>query len=189
VPHASALVLLGGDDEAQAAPLTRLGFFLAESMCLMSVIPAQLAPTPIPNGYRFVELTAKDDDRFTDAFAAGYELPRPLAAMFSPDAAARGGAAWRYFGAEQDEGGPLAAVSVCAVIGDRPGIYCVATRPENRGRGLAAHLTAEPLRMAWKGGYTFGLLQSSAMGEPVYRRIGFQPHGHMALYVQIPGAG
>lgn len=71
------MVLLGGDDEAQAAPLTRLGFFLAESMCLMSVIPAQLAPTPIPNGYRFVELTAKDDDRFTDAFAAGYELPLP----------------------------------------------------------------------------------------------------------------
>ena len=108
----------------------------------MSVIPAQLAPTPIPNGYRFVELTAKDDDRFTDAFAAGYELPRPLAAMFSPDAAARGGAPWRYFGAEQDEGGPLAAVSVCAVIGDRPPIACPGSPYESPCRALQVRVGA-----------------------------------------------
>ena len=189
VPVPSAVILLGGDDEAQAAPLTNLGFFLEESMCLMSVTREQLTPTPMPNGYRFVELTSEDDDRFIDAFAAGYELPRPFAAMFSPDAAAGSGASWRYFGAEQVEGGPLAAVSMCAVIDGQPGIYCVATLPEHRGKGLGAHLTAEPLRLAWQDGHTAGMLQSSAMGESVYRRIGFQSHGHMALYLQIPGAG
>jgi GNAT superfamily N-acetyltransferase len=189
VPFRSAVVLVGGDDEAQAAALTNVGFLLAESMCLMSVTGAQLAPAPIPDGYRFVELGPRDDERFTDAFAAGYELPRPLAAMFSLEAAARSGLHCRYFGAERDQDGPLAAVSLCAVMDDRPGIYCVATRPEHRGKGLAAHLTAEPLRLAWKDGHTGGVLQSSAMGESVYRRIGFQPHGHMALYVRIPAAG
>jgi GNAT superfamily N-acetyltransferase len=188
VPLPSAVILLGGDDETQATPLTNLGFVLEESMCLMSVTRAQLTPTQMPDGYHFVELTPADDERFTDAFAAGYELPRPYAAVFSPGAAARSGVSWRYFGAEQAKGGPLAAVSVCAVIDGRPGIYCVATLPEHRAKGLAAHLTAEPLRLAWKDGHTGAMLQSSAMGESVYRRIGFQSHGHMALYLRIPGA-
>ena len=50
----------------------------------------------------------------------------------------------------------------------------------------AAHLTAEPLRTAWTEGYNTGLLQASAMGAPVYARIGFRSHGDMALFVRMP---
>lgn len=181
----SAVVLEGGDDDAQADALTRMGFFRAESMCLMSVTPDQLAQTNLPVGYRFVEVGPDDDDRWSDTFAAGYEVPRPLAAMFGPVACRRRGVSGRYFAAEYS--GCYAAVSMCADIDGRPGIYAVATRPEQRGKGLGAHLTAEPLRKAWSAGAAArGLLQSSQMGEPVYRRVGFRSHGHMALYVRIP---
>ena len=66
------------------------------------------------------------------------------------------------------------------------GIYGVATKPDHRGKGLGAHLTAEPLRTAWQEGYNTGLLQASAMGAPVYKRIGFRSHGDMALFVRVP---
>lgn len=182
----SAVILEGGDDEAQAQPLKQLGFFFAESMCLMSATREQLRATALPDGYRFMEVGAEDDARWCDAFAAGYEIPTPLAAMFAPSVLARRADGARAFAIERD--GSFAAVSACATIDGRPGIYAVATRPEHRGKGLGAHATAEALRNVWRDVPGDGVLQSSAMGEPVYRRIGFQSHGHMALYVRIPGA-
>lgn len=183
----SAVVLMGGDDHAQAAPLTTLGFFRAESMCLMSVTPTQLTPTTLADGYRLLEVGPDDDTRWCEAFAQGYEIPLELAEKFSPSAFAKRIGNGRYFAAEKD--GTFAAVSLYANLGGVPGIYSVATMPAHRGKGLGGHVTAEALRMAWKDGSAGGVLQSSQVGEPVYRRIGFQSHGHMALYVRIPGSG
>lgn len=182
----SAVILEGGDDDAQGAALLAMGFFRAESMCLMSVTPDALAATSLPKGYRFVEVGPPENARWCDAFAVGYQLPGPLAELFGPGACARRGVQGRYFAAEND--GAFAAVSMCALVNGLPGIYAVATRPEHRGRGLGAHLTAEALRRTWTAAHARGVLQSSQMGEPVYRRIGFQSHGHMALYLRIPGA-
>lgn len=184
----AAVVLVGGDIEDQARILASHGFFRAESMCLMSVSRSTLRPTPIPPDFQLVRLSPADDRRFADAFAEGYALPHELATMFAPSAAQRAGLDARYYAIESREqpGGSLAAVSMCAILNGIPGIYAVATRPSQRGKGLAAHLTAEPLRHAWSDGFEQGLLQSSQMGEPVYRRIGFEGHGYMALYVRVP---
>lgn len=181
-----AAVLTGGDLAGQVRALEELGFARAESMPLMSVTPGRLAPTTTPPGYAFREVGPGDDDRWADAFAEGYQIPLRLAAMFAPAALAARGLDARYYACEQ--GGVFAAVALCVVLEETPGIYAVATRPAHRGRGLAAHLTAEPLRLAWDGAGTrdLGVLQASAMGEPVYRRLGFEDHGHMALFVRVP---
>lgn len=54
------------------------------------------------------------------------------------------------------------------------GIYCVATMPWARRRGLGTLLTLQPLLDARDMGYQYGVLHASAMGEPVYEKMGFE---------------
>ena len=67
------------------------------------------------------------------------------------------------------------------------GIYCVATIPDERGKGLGAHATAEPLRLVRDLGDRVGVLQSSAAGHSVYKKLGFTDVGVVPLYVRMPG--
>ena len=54
------------------------------------------------------------------------------------------------------------------------GVMFVATLPAARGRGVGAAMTLRPLYDARQLGYQAGILQSSQMGYPIYRRMGFQ---------------
>lgn len=73
-----------------------------------------------------------------------------------------------------------------ALVGDEPacvlgtietgsdlGFYFVATDPAHRGRGLCPRLMAVALADAKRRGLETSSLQASKMGEPVYRRLGF----------------
>lgn len=67
-------------------------------------------------------------------------------------------------------------VSTSAIFygGGVAGIYCVATLPEARGRGIGLALTHQPLREAYEMGYNIGVLQSSKMGFNIYKKLGFR---------------
>jgi ribosomal protein S18 acetylase RimI-like enzyme len=66
------------------------------------------------------------------------------------------------------------------------GIYCVATLPAERGKGLGAHVTAEALRRAHAMGYRVGILQSSAAGHTIYLRLGFEDKLSVPMFIRMP---
>jgi GNAT superfamily N-acetyltransferase len=62
------------------------------------------------------------------------------------------------------------------------GIYFVFTVPQARRRGIGAAMTAVALTNARTLGYRIGVLGSSTMGYPVYRRLGFQEYCQFGIY-------
>ena len=63
------------------------------------------------------------------------------------------------------------------------GIYNVTCIPEARGQGIGAALTLAPLLYARDVEYRIGVLQASALGYRVYRRLGFQDFGQLSVYL------
>jgi GNAT superfamily N-acetyltransferase len=62
------------------------------------------------------------------------------------------------------------------------GIYCVATHPGYRGRGLATRLLAAALVEARDRGCVTSSLQASPAGEPVYAALGYERSFRFHLY-------
>ena len=119
--------------------------------------------------------------------AVGYGLPVGLARLFSPEvlgADMAPDAGTQFFSVVKD--GRAVATTLLYLADGLAGIYCVATLPDERAKGLAAHLTAEALRRAQRLGYRVGVLQSSPAGHSVYLRLGFEDLATVPMFVRIP---
>ncbi len=67
------------------------------------------------------------------------------------------------------------------------GIYFVFTVERARRRGIGVGITLAALQEARDLGYSAGVLGSSEMGYPVYRRLGFVEYCRIGLYEWNPG--
>jgi GNAT superfamily N-acetyltransferase len=63
------------------------------------------------------------------------------------------------------------------------GLYAIGTVPHMRRRGLAAALVQHVLADAYRRGAETASLQSTRMGEPLYRSLGFTPVGRYEEWV------
>jgi GNAT superfamily N-acetyltransferase len=70
--------------------------------------------------------------------------------------------------------GQPAATSLLLMTGDVAGIYWVGTLATHRNQGLGASITAHAVNAGLARGCTAAGLQASPLGQPVYRRIGFE---------------
>lgn len=104
---------------------------------------------------------------FADAFDASQAFVDQL---LSPAVVADD--AFAHLVAHQD-GQPVA----CGVLlrrGDAAGVFCVGVPPAFRRQGLGAAMTWAVLRAGRNGGCTVGVLDSTEMGFPLYREMGFE---------------
>lgn len=127
-----------------------------------------------PDGFRIVQASDRQAlEDWRDTFCASFEIPL-WAGQAWADATARAGIAnapWRlYVGYLNDQ--PVATNILFKGAGVAS-VYGVGTRPEARGQGIGAAITLKPLLDARRQGYHFGVLFSTEMGQPVYRRLGF----------------
>jgi GNAT superfamily N-acetyltransferase len=184
----SAVLFPEGVARGAAQSLQALGFEGQGSIPAMAVDIARVTSTALPPSYSMTRVGEGVAGRaWAEALAAGYGLPPGLARRFSPEALGAdtvADARTQYFSIVRD--GRTVATSLLFLTDGLAGIYCVATLPEERGKGLGAHATAEPLRIAQRLGYQVGVLQSSTAGHAVYLRLGFEDVGGIPMFVRTP---
>ena len=73
----------------------------------------------------------------------------------------------------------------CLLVTDHDGnsdVECVAVLPEARGRGISRYLLQHALVDAAERGNETSTLVSTALGYPVYERLGYRPVGRLAMW-------
>jgi GNAT superfamily N-acetyltransferase len=87
--------------------------------------------------------------------------------------------------AVEQEGVPV-AVTFILDVRDDASVGWVATLPRARRQGLASGVIRAALRRARERGRTSTTLWASAMGAPVYERLGYRTLGHVHLWEKRP---
>ncbi len=65
---------------------------------------------------------------------------------------------------------------------DNAGLHMIGTIPAGRGKGIGKSMTEALLLEAKKAGSKYCVLHASAMGEPIYRKLGFQSYDNLNTY-------
>jgi ribosomal protein S18 acetylase RimI-like enzyme len=131
-------------------------------------------------------LTVKTADGLAQALAvgaSGFGVPADLvASVYSLEVAQLEGLE-TYLGRVA---GRDVATAVGFTIDRTCGIFSVATPEEHRGRGYGAAITAQAVRDGFAAGADLAGLQSSPMGESVYKRLGFREVETYTLFAPPP---
>ena len=62
------------------------------------------------------------------------------------------------------------------------GLHMIGTLPIGRGHGIGKSMTEKLLMEAKENNMSFCVLHASLMGEPIYRKLGFEPYGEIETY-------
>jgi ribosomal protein S18 acetylase RimI-like enzyme len=147
------------DDSDMLQVLECRGYVLDTSTLAMGMALADPARPPVPSGVELGPATWAEYLEF-DGLPARFLQAADHAAL--------------HVLVAREEGPILAAALAYDFEGDC-GIYNVGTRETARRRGLGTAVTAAQVHAARDRGCTTASLQSTKMGEGVYRSIGFRP--------------
>lgn len=177
----TVMVREGRSPAVEAAAMER-GFAAALRLPGMGVSRTAFRDTHVAD----LEITRVETARHLEDAAAmiapAFGMPPDwAAAVYVPEVVALDGLQY-YLG--RVDGRPV-ATAMGFTIGAAVGIFNVATPEEDRGRGYGGAVTARAVRDGFERGATFGALQSSALGESVYRRLGFEQVETYAAFTEV----
>ncbi len=112
---------------------------------------------------------------------ATYAIPTDAVAAIFAKSELLGAAHIRVVAAYDD--GVPSAVALVLLSHGIGGVYWVGTVPSARGRGLGEACTRAVTNLAFDAGVPLVTLQASPMGDPIYRRMGFESIGSYRLFV------
>lgn len=169
--------------------LAAAGLSLVEEMSFMALDLEQRDPTPLPPG---VEIAVADDEAarrtYLDLTLSYWEIPPAEADVVADlhlavDPERRCGVRHLAFVDGQPVGkGYLSLTGPPGVAG----IYGMSVRPQARGRGVAAALTASMIGRALELGCHRVVLHATEMAVGLYRRAGFEHVADAAVYATAP---
>lgn len=142
----------------------------------------------VPEGCAVTRVPSHDDGEDFAAFLSMAYPIAPLAArLFSPAEVGITDAPddpVQFFLVTSD--GTTVASSALVLAGGVAGVYCVATHPEHRRKGLGAAVTAHTMGVARSLGFTSIVLQASEQGYSTYKRLGFVDESPVHLMMRLP---
>lgn len=184
----SAIVFFAGKQNDMVDAIAMgCGFDTIVPFPAMAVDIDRMRPTSLPQGYTLFRLGpgAESCDAWTKSFAEGFGFPADIGESFKPRIEVDDPEApLQFFAISRDRDRAIVATSAVCLHDGIAGLYCVSTVPDERGKGLGAHVTAEPLRWVRGLGYRVGVLQASKEGKPVYDRLGFGTYGDAIMYMK-----
>jgi ribosomal protein S18 acetylase RimI-like enzyme len=151
-------------------------------------VESALAPPEPPSGcvLRLLDATGIDDFMAVSCAAWGtYAIPTEAVTSIFADARMIGAPNVRVVVGYRD--GRPQATALCLLSHGIGGVYWVGTVPSARGAGLGEACTAMVTNLAFEAGARLVTLQASPMGEPIYRRMGYEPLGAYKLFVHAGG--
>jgi len=167
-------------DEGTADELLARGATPVVQMPIMAVDIAGVTPADRPAGLKTQTITGRDEmTEYVGAYAGPLGIQGDLAQVVNRELNFGYPDVVRVAGVLD---GRIAGTCTLSLGTEVAALYCVATDPEFRRRGIATALTLDALHIAQQAGRRIATLQASSDGEPVYRRLGFETVGHYRLF-------
>jgi N-acetylglutamate synthase len=170
-------VMMRGDQPRVYAEARRLG--LTQSVGMPGMIAERDAFRPVEAPGTTIDTDSLEDARAL--LADSFDIPVEWFAEFYTREVLDSAHATVYV---LRESGRPASTSLGFDGGDGLGIFNVGTPVLERGRGFGAAVTSRAVADGFASGARFAYLQSSDLGESVYRRLGFE---HVSTYVLAYG--
>jgi len=180
-----SLFVRDGIDDDLGIAARHLG--LAEVVRHPEMICAQRLPVaPLPNGVEIRRVvTADDAAHFVEVNASAYTVygMRPEVVYQAFSSVRRMLLPHVVAVVAYVEGKPAAAALTLASHGIA-GVYWVGTIETYRGRGLCQAVVREVTNAGFDLGARLNSLQASVMGEPIYKKLGYETIFHHRIYVR-----
>ncbi len=172
------IAFLNSPSPAVVDRLTDAGFIERHSPAMAVSVEAFQSPS-VPEDWEIVEVTdGPTRVLWMDAAAQAFSMPLEICqGLTTSDPDTR---SWMMV-----KNGRAACVAMLHISHSIPGIYCVGTVEEARGKGLGGALTAFAVAEAFRDGYEVCVLQASKMGYPVYLRLGFEDVGSYPTFLRM----